>query len=297
MSVQNKELQLISVERNGYYDAGRIIDFGESPQQMKRRSSVSTKRRKRRQRQRKLLCEIGICIALFIGCGYVTNWFTKIPLFGKSVRIEQIQESGEYPKELVELLNKNEETYDFVKDYPDREKYKSEAIDISKDYKTGSVPLLMQWDKRWGYDMYGNAMIGLSGCGPTCMTMAYLYYTGDTAMNPKEMAEYAQTAGYHTDEGTSWNFWTDGVANLGLYGEEISLNEKIMEAVLDSGGLIVCSMAPGDFTDGGHYILLRGYDEKGFFVNDPNRKSNSKKQWTYDTLSTQIKNLWAIYGQ
>ena len=169
------------------------------------------------------------------------------------------------------------------------------TIDISKDVKKGKVPLLMQWDKRWGYDAYGDAMIALSGCGPTCMTMAYLYHTGDTSMNPEKMAEYAQDNGYHTDEGTSWTFWTDGAAGLGLYGEEISLNESTIDAVLDCGGLVVCSMTPGDFTDTGHYILLRGYDSKGYFVNDQNRRSNSKKQWTFDTLSGQIKNLWAIY--
>ncbi len=54
-------------------------------------------------------------------------------------------------------------------------------------------------------------------------------------------------------------------------------------------------MAPGDFTTKGHFILLRGYDENGFFVNDPNRKSNSEKQWDFETLSSQIKNLWGIY--
>ena len=152
----------------------------------------------------------------------------------------------------------------------------------------------MQWDKRWGYDMYGDSMIGLAGCGPTCMTMAYLYYTGDTKMNPRRMAEYAQDNGYHSEEGTSWSFWTDGAAGLGLYGEQIPLSQNQMEAVLDAGGLVVCSMAPGDFTTTGHYILLRGYDENGFFVNDPNRNSNSQRQWDFDTLSAQIKNLWAI---
>lgn len=289
MSAQNKELQFISVERNGSYDAGRAVNYRERSQQRRRRN-------KKRQRHR-MLCGIGICMVVFIGLCYATNWFTEIPLIGKNVRIEHLKESGEYPKELLELLDKNEEAYDFVESYPDREKYKNEAIDLSKDYKAGSVPLLIQWDKRWGYNLYGDAMIGLSGCGPACMTMAYLYHTGDTAMNPRKMAEYAQESGYHSDEGTSWSFWTEGAAELGLYGEEISLSENTMEAVLDSGGLIVCSMAPGDFTDGGHYILLRGYDEKGFFVNDPNKKSNSKKQWTYETLHSQIKNLWAIYGQ
>ena len=37
------------------------------------------------------------------------------------------------PEELLELLEKNEETYDFVAGYPDREKYLGKEIDLSGD--------------------------------------------------------------------------------------------------------------------------------------------------------------------
>lgn len=277
MSAQKRELQMISVQRN--------------------RDSRTTqyKKRKRRRQRRRRLGIWGVCAVVLIGSCLVTNRFTEVPIVGKDAKIAYLKEQGNYPTELIELVEKNEEAYDFVKDYPNREKYQNEKIELSEDYQKGKVPLLMQWDKRWGYDLYGDAMIALSGCGPTCMTMAYVYYTDDVRMHPKKMAAYAQKQGYHVQEGTSWEFWTKGAEGLGLQGEEISLNRAVMEAVLDSGGLIVCSMSPGDFTDGGHYILLRGYDEKGFFVNDPNRKSNSKKQWDYETLCGQIKNLWAIY--
>ena len=173
--------------------------------------------------------------------------------------------------------------------------YIGKPIDLSNDYQSGTVPLFMQWDKRWGYDLYGDSMIGLAGCGPTCMTMAYIYYTGDLEMNPRKMSELAQEKGYHTQEGTSWSFWTAGAADLGMRGETVSLDENVMKSVLDSGGLLILSMSAGDFTTGGHYILIRGYDENGFYVNDPNRRKNSEKQWDFETLQTQIKNLWAIY--
>lgn len=225
--------------------------------------------------------------------GIWSNLFSGGSLLEKEQMLKKMSEQ-DYPEELTELLEKNEETLDYIKDYPNREDYIDQEIDLSKDCKNGEIPLLMQWDKRWGYDMYGDSMIGLAGCGPTCMTMAYLYFTGDLQMNPKRMAEYAQNSGYHTAEGTSWSFWTEGAANLGLYGESLSLSESTMKSVLDSGALIVCSMGPGDFTDQGHFILIRGYDENGFYVNDPNRRSNSRKQWDYETLSSQIKNLWMI---
>jgi hypothetical protein len=299
MYSQEQELQLISVERDRL-DSYRIGS-------VQNRASLRRKRRRRQQRRRLLRSGI-LCltaIALLAIC-FQTNWIAnvldtsfvdslpkKIRKLEKKVKKEQ----KEYPMELLEALEQNEEMYDFAENYTNREEYQGKAIDLSDSYETGSVPLLMQWDKRWGYDSYGDAMIGLAGCGPTCMAMAYLYFTDDLGMNPRKMAEYAQDGGYHSEEGTSWSFWTEGANGLGLTGEQIPLSEDRMKAVLDQGGLVVCSMAPGDFTTTGHFILLRGYDVNGFLVNDPNRKKNSQRQWDYETLSGQIKNLWAVYGR
>ena len=203
-------------------------------------------------------------------------------------RFDPVQE------ELRQLKQKNPEAVSFASDYKNRKKYIGQPIDISEDCETGQVPLLMQWDKRWGYETFGESIIGLSGCGPTCLAMAYVHLTGDTEENPRTMAEFAEEKGYYTTVGTSWTFWTEGVRDWGLEGQELPLDEGRMKKALDQGNLVVCSMRPGDFTTTGHYILIRGYDENGFFVNDPNRKSNSEKQWKYDTISGQIKNLWVI---
>ena len=115
-------------------------------------------------------------------------------------------------------------------------------------------------------------------------------------MNPREMAKFAYENGYYSPEGTSWSLWTEGVGRLGLFGEMLPLSESSMKHALDTGSLIVCSMRPGDFTTVGHFILIRGYDEKGFYVNDPNRRSNSEKQCDFESLNGQIKNLWCIHG-
>lgn len=286
MLAQREEIQVIPVQRNNVYR------MEEKAERYKRRES------RRRKRVRINIMKMGL-IVFAILC-FVTNWFTEIPFISEkveSLRIEQLKQDASYPAELLELVEKNEETYEFVKDYPNREKYLNQKIDLSKECKSDKVPLLMQWDKRWGYEMYGDSMVALSGCGPTCMTMAYLHFKDDASMYPAKMANYAQEQGFHSEEGTSWNFWTDGALDLGLYGEEVSLDEDVMKAVIDAGGVIVCSMRPGDFTDGGHYILIRNYNEDGFFINDPNSKKNSKKQWEYKDIHSQIKNLWGIYGE
>ena len=195
---------------------------------------------------------------------------------------------------LAELAQNNAEAADFVADYPNRQNYLGRSIDLASDVLIGQVPLLLQWDKRWGYESYGDSIIGLAGCGPTCLSMVYVYFTHDLNGTPREIASYCEKNGYYTENGTSWSLWTEGLPALGLSGKELPLGENSMKTALDHGKLIVCSMRPGDFTTSGHYILLYDYDDTGFCVKDPNRVSNSSRTWDYDTLSPQIKNLWTI---
>lgn len=203
-------------------------------------------------------------------------------------------DSWETEGKLKETLEKYPQTLDFVKGYPQRSQYQGKDIDLSGEVEPEKVPLFLQWDKRWGYDLYGNELIGIAGCGPTCMSMAYTYLTKTTEMNPREMSEFAYCNGYYTKNGTSWDFFEEGAELLGLTGREIGLDEVRMKQELDRGNLIICSMRPGDFTAGGHFILIRGYDEEGFMVNDPNSRENSEKHWTYDEISWQIKCLWSV---
>lgn len=254
--------------------------------------------RKRKLRIRKIQLMIIIAILISI-IGFST--YKIYSLFSDNITADtptSIKNNeldlSKYPMEIIELYEKNSETLDFVKNYNKREEYISQKIDLTKDYNAGEIPLLMQWDKRWGYDSYGDSIIAVAGCGPTCLSMAYIYLTGDTTMNPRQMASYAYEKGYYTKKGTSWDLWTSGVSGLGLSSSEVPLDENVIKKRLDNGNIIICSMGPGDFTTIGHFILIYGYDKNGFYVNDPNRVSTSQKQWKYETIQFQIKNLWSI---
>ena len=52
---------------------------------------------------------------------------------------------------LSELVKNNAEAADFVADYPNRQNYLGQSIDLTHDVIIGQVPLFLQWDKRWGY--------------------------------------------------------------------------------------------------------------------------------------------------
>ena len=57
---------------------------------------------------------------------------------------------------------------------------------------------------------------------------------------------------------------------------------------------MICAMGPGVFTDGGHYIVIAGYNDSGFIIRDPNSPENSARVWAFDEIRDQIKNLWSF---
>lgn len=208
-----------------------------------------------------------------------------------------LQDPGLYPQEMLEFVIKYPETIDFVLDYPEKKDQilDSGSIDITKDYEQGKIPLFLQWDERWGYHSYGDdGIIGMDGCGPTCLSMVIVGLTGQTDMNPQKVAEYSQSQGYIDPQyGTTWELMTTGAQKLGLRAREIPLDEDVLRNVLGKGQVVICSMRPGDFTTSGHFIVLTGFKNGEITVNDPNSPSRSQKTWKYADIKPQIKNLWA----
>lgn len=196
------------------------------------------------------------------------------------------------PESLLELMEKNPETVEFVLNYPHREELPVDISGLSRE----EVPLFLQWDQRWGYTIYGTDVLALTGCGPTCMAMAGYYLTGEERFTPDQMAEFSLEHGYYAwGNGTAWTFFSQGAGKLGLRSEELPLAESVMISQLAKGRIIAVNVRAGDFTEHGHYILVVGYEDGQFRVNDPNSVIRSEKLWSYETLKPQIRNLWAIW--
>ena len=141
----------------------------------------------------------------------------------------------------------------------------SSGLDAQVGSGDGAIPYLSQYDERWGYHAYGSSVIGIAGCGPTCLAMAVAGLKGDSSCNPAKVA-----------------------------GEERPLDENVMNSCLGSGAVIVASMLPGDFTQSGHFIVIYGLGDGGYRVHDPNSAGRSAQTWTYERLSGQIANLWSL---
>lgn len=200
----------------------------------------------------------------------------------------------DYPQELIDLLERNPEAESFVLEYP-AEHDQEHTVDLSQYKNTGKIPLFLQWDKRWGYIKYGSGPVGLTGCGPVCLSMAAFYLTGEDSMSPDKIVAFALENGYYVPgSGSSWTLISEGGVQLGLDVTEIPLDEGRIRKNLDVGNPIICAMGPGDFTESGHYIVLTGATEEGFTVNDPNSPKNSEAIWPYEVLAPQIRNLWVL---
>lgn len=199
----------------------------------------------------------------------------------------------EYPAELLELLENNPETEEFVLNYP-LEKNKKHNVDISQ-YSRDTVPLFMQWDRQWGYIKYGNNVAGLTACGPVCLSMVAYYFTGDAEMSPDKIIDFALKNNYYTAGiGSKWTLISEGGIKLGLKVKELPLDENVMAKALNNGKIIIAVMRAGSFTTTGHFIVFTSYENGMFSVNDPNSHLNSEKLWAYEDIKDEFRNLWAI---
>jgi len=204
-----------------------------------------------------------------------------------------LEHSERYPASLLQLLAGNLETLEFVKNYPEH------GLDTPADsigsVAAGEIPLLMQWDERWGYAAYGSDFLAVTGCGPTCLSMVAAGLTGDSSITPLAVAEAAEQGGHYAEGyGSSWTLMSQCCEEFGLTAAELPLDEATMLRELEAGRPIVCSMNPGDFTSSGHYIVLVAAENGQFRVHDPNSRERSDRLWSYDTLSGQIGNLWSF---
>lgn len=217
------------------------------------------------------------------------KFYNKDRRVGKIVR-----HRDHYPDKLIETLIKYPETLEYVLGYPEREREKKE-IDVSKEVKKGDIPLFIQWDKRWGYRSYGDSMIGIAGCGPTCLSMVVTGLTGNTQWDPARMAEYSEQNGYWVQgTGTGWDLMSAGAGRFGLTVTRIPLSGQAIYRELCNGHPVICSMKPGDFTYTGHFIVLTGLDRSGkVLLNDPNSRIRSEKSWEMNRIQEQIKSAWA----
>ena len=195
---------------------------------------------------------------------------------------------------LLKLAAVEPQARSFVRNWP--EQYPSDqAESCSSNEDDRAVPRLYQWDARWGYTLYCNTTFALTGCCPTSLAMVYQGLTGASDKSPYDMGVLANERGYMDSyNGTDTAFLTNCASELGLQCITISVSADSITSTLAAGQVIICNVGPGDFTTGGHFIVLAGLDSNGnVVVNDPFSAERSAESWSAETIASQTKALFA----
>ena len=190
----------------------------------------------------------------------------------------------EYPESLLKLLEDNPETREFVLDYPFRESW---AVDLSRFDGDRGVPLFLQWDRQWGYQMCHGEFVGVNGSAAMCLAMAgYGISDGSSQFAPDKIIKFADQNDYRDAA-----LICQGGAALGLKVTSIAWEKAKVTAYLKNGTPIVASTGSGEL---GKYIVLSGCYNGMITVNDPYSRINSEKAWTFEELTGHINNLWVV---
>lgn len=163
-------------------------------------------------------------------------------------------------------------------------------------WSAGTMPHIYQIDPAWSELPYAGGTIRQNGCGPTCLTMVYIFKTGRTDMTPANMCALSEAGNYAPTGATEWSFMTSGAWQLGLNGTQLYNDRDSMAQALRSGAPVIAAVRPGTFTNVGHYIVLYGIDDADLIgVYDPNSPSRSARRWGVVEVLNEIEAMWAYY--
>lgn len=177
---------------------------------------------------------------------------------------------------------------------------KSKKIDISAttvktpdSYKLYDFVNYYQYNYQQSYG-YGST-IANAGCGPTSMAMVVTYLTGETH-DPVELANWSLANGHRVPgNGSSWTLFPGAAKKYGIECEQMSVSSSKIIETLKSGRPMIMSMAPGHFTSGGHFIVLRGLTSDGkVIVADPASEKRSNQVWDAGLIASEAKGMWAF---
>jgi len=243
---------------------------------------------------------------------------TKI-FWSSSVRVES-NEDGEKrilvidiqdfdPQRLMDKLSfTNEERnwaavlYSTMADtqYQDTSGY-GEGIDLSEFVLTDvATPVVYynQFDRRWCNHLYGKSgTIGEEGCGPTAVAIVVASLINNR-IDPVDVAKWSAGNGHRCEGNGSYHSLIPAAcAHYGLEVEGIGLDKKALVTALQDGKLVIALMSKGHFTNGGHFIVLRGMTESGeVLVADPASTYRSNQTWALGIVTGEARRDAAAGG-
>ena len=165
----------------------------------------------------------------------------------------------------------------------------------------------MQTDPRWKdrpYQVKGEtATIGGSGCGPSCAAMLIETLTGQT-FTPEDACKWSVDHGYKAlNAGTYYGYFAPQFAAFGIKCWQLSWTNtyhnprsKIHDqalAYLKEGYYLIALMKKGNWTGGGHFIVVWWADGK-IRINDPASTKDRRLNGDVETFRSEAAYYWVV---
>jgi hypothetical protein len=147
--------------------------------------------------------------------------------------------------------------------------------EIKKDYRQEND---FVYYKQGNYsNPYAGETIAAAGCGPTSAAMVLTYLKGEK-IDPVTTSAWSQQHGYASNGNGTYEALFPAIGKA--YGLNVVKQEQTATNIVNSlkqGNTIIAHMGPGEFTKGGHYIVLRKVDANGnVLVADPSNPARNK---------------------
>ena len=205
-----------------------------------------------------------------------------------------IDNSELYPEYWFKMLY-DESNFEIAYNYPFM-KGNYKTMSFTEEELNGAA--IYMNDRRWIYEDFS---IKTQGCAAVVITMANLYLNHNEEVDPVKVIKYADEMGYSGLGGINQANVIDILEYFGMTSEEHVFDkdngEKITESELkvavDTDGAVVMAAVKGD-TFGRHALIIRGYDENGFYINDPASPEKTAMQWDFEVFENELTRYWII---
>ena len=165
----------------------------------------------------------------------------------------------------------------------------------------------LQTDKRWKdkpYQVPGEtATVGDSSCGPSCAAMLIETITGRT-FTPEEACAWSVAHGYKAKgQGTYYSYFAPQFAAFGIKCWQLSWTNVYHNsgspihnqalAYLRQGYYLIALMKAGNWTGGGHFIVVWWADDK-IRINDPASTRDRRVNGDINTFRNEAAYYWVV---
>ena len=203
-----------------------------------------------------------------------------------------------FPRVLLDLTVRNPEMIDFTAgflNYGQNTSVDCTEIDISRSLTPeGGIPHFLQWDCRWGYSLFMGEIMAVTGSAPTALSMVVVGLTGNAALNPRHMADFAARNNHVAGQNLSADtFIREAAEVFGISSSVITTEVTQILTALSRGEVIISQARAGKFSPLEHFIVITSANPNGTVnILDPLSMVGSNR--ALDTLIPQIRSSWAF---